>query len=228
MSSIKYLNENIAETLYTMRDQHFNSFLDFLKVNPCDSRQTGILITLDFFSEFGESGKLMNIFDLYQTRYDNQKFKSIIKKENNPYPVEILAKYSKETDKQFKIIDEEGFMNVILSTIPDSELPITERLAAQAEYLGYIEYTNPKAKNWGYILDIDTKYSPKLSIYCLDTGNTTVVKISKNDFANSGLKSGQVIKFISEPRQKRKLVDGHWTESNETEPWLKAFNIYRP
>lgn len=227
IQSIKYLNENIAEILYNMREQHFNSFLDFLKVNPCDSRQTEILISLDFFSEFGQSGQLMNIFNLYQARYDNQKFKSIIKKENNPYPVEILEKYSKETEKQYKITDEEGFMNEIITTIPNEELPIQTRLAAQAEYLGYIEYTNPKAKNWGYILDIDTKYSPKLSVYCLDTGNTTVIKISKNDFANSGLKSGQVIKFISEPRPKRKLVDGHWIESDETEPWLKAFNIYR-
>lgn len=227
IQSIKFLNENVAETLYNMRDRHFDTFLDFLKVNPCDSRQTEILITLDFFSEFGQSGKLMKIFELYQARYNNKKFKSIIKKETNPYPVEICERYGKETDKQFKITDEEGFMNEIVATIPDKELPISTRLEAQLEYLGYIEYTNPKAQNWGFILGIDTKYSPKLSIYNLDTGNTVTIKMSKADYANSGLKPKQVIKYITDDRPKKKIIDGHWTDLDETEPWIKAFNIYR-
>ena len=227
VSSIKHLNSNVAETLYNMRDRHFDTFLDFLKANPCDSRQTEILITLDFFSEFGQSGKLMKIFELYQARYNNKKFKSIIKKETNPYPVEICERYGKETDKQFKITDEEGFMNEIVTTIPDKELPISTRLEAQLEYLGYIEYTNPKAKNWGFILDIDTKYSPKLNIYNLDTGNTVIIKMSKADYANSGLKPKQVIKYITDDRPKKKIIDGHWTDLDGTEPWIKAFNIYR-
>lgn len=229
IASIKTIGGTTGSQLYELKDMQFNSFIDFLKVNPCGS-DVEKLITLDYFSEFGSSGYLSSIYQLFNQRYKKEngewKFKSIIKKENNPYPVEILEKYSKETEKQYKITDEEGFMNEVITTIPDEELPIQTRLAAQLEYLGYIEYTNPKAKNWGFILDIDTKYSPKLSVYCLDTGNTVVVKQSKKDYTNSGLKPKQIIKFISEPRPKRKLVDGHWIESDETEPWLKAFNIY--
>lgn len=229
IASIKTISNNTGSQLYQLKDMKFNSFIDFLKVNPCGS-DVEKLIMLDFFSEFGTSGYLTFLYQLFNQRYKKEKgehkFKSIIKKENNPYPVEILEKYSKETEKQYKIIDEEGFMNEIIKTISNEELPIQTRLAAQLEYLGYIEYTNPKAKNWGYILDIDTKYSPKLSVYCLDTGNTVVIKQSKKDYTNSGLKPKQIIKFISELRPKRKLVDDHWIESDETEPWLKAFNIY--
>ena len=227
MSSIKFLNETVARQLYDMRDQIFDSFIDFLKVNPCDSKQTKILIKLDFFSEFGKSGYLMNIFDLYSARYNTDgSFKKIIKKDNNPYPVEILKKYSAETEKQFRIENEDEFIGSIINTFEDKSLPITEILEAELEYYGYICYTNSKAQNWGYITEINTKYTPKLSVYKLDTGEMITLKISKNDFAMSELREKTIFKFITEDKPKRKLVDGHWTESDETEPWIKVFRIY--
>lgn len=230
IASIKTIGNNTGSQLYQLKDMKFNSFIDFLKVNPCGS-DVEKLIMLDFFSEFGTSGYLTSLYQLFNQRYKKEKgeykFKSIVKKETNPYPVEICERYGKETDKQFKITDEEGFMNEIVTTIPDKELPISTRLEAQLEYLGYIEYTNPKAQNWGFILDIDTKYSPKLNIYNLDTGNTVIIKMSKADYANSGLKPKQVIKYITDDRPKKKIIDGHWTDLDGTEPWIKAFNIYR-
>lgn len=48
LASIKYMNSAVADALYEMRDTEFPTFLDFLKVNPCDSRQTEILIKLNF------------------------------------------------------------------------------------------------------------------------------------------------------------------------------------
>ena len=226
IQSIKFLNETVAEALYNMRDQTFNSFLDFLKVNPCNSKQTEILIALDFFEEFGKSGRLMQIFKFYQDRFGD-KFKGTIKKDSNPYPVEIISKYSKETEKQYKITDEVGFCNEIIAAIPDEELSIKERLDAQSEYLGYLTYTNEKAQNWAYILDIDTKYSPKFTVYLLDTGKTVTIKMQKKQFTDSELKPKQIIKYISDNKPKRKLVDGHWTESEETEEWFVAYKIFQ-
>ena len=74
-------------------------------------------------------------------------------------------------------------------------------------------------------MSIDTKYSPKLSIYCMDTGETITVKYGKKEFEMSELKEKQIIRFVTFDKPKRKLVDGHWTESDETEPWLKAYKI---
>lgn len=227
IASIKNLNTEMGEQLYTMRDIQFDTFLDFLKVNPCNSKQTEILIKLDFFSEFGKSGKLMQIYNFYQTRYDKDKFKKQIRKDKNPYPIEILSKYSKETEKQFNIIDEAGFCSEMLSTFKDKDLPITERLQAQSEYLGYLEYVNPKAKNYAFITDLDTKYSPKVTCYLLDTGETVVIKMDKKMFNSISLKKHQVIKFTTEDKPKRKLVDGYWTESEETEKWFKSCFLYK-
>ena len=65
IASIKYLNTEVAQKMYEMRDNEFPTFIDFLAVNPCDTRQTEILIKLGFFREFGKSKKLLETFKLY-------------------------------------------------------------------------------------------------------------------------------------------------------------------
>ena len=227
IQSIKFLNETIAEQLYGMRDMQFNSFLDFLKVNPCNSKQTEILIKLDFFSEFGKTGKLMDIYNFYQTRYDKNKFKKQIKKDKNPYSIDIISKYSKETEKQYVIIDEEGFCNDIISSFEDKEISIKERLDAQIEYLGYIEYKNDKAKDYGYIIDVNTKYTPRFTIYKIDTGETISVKYSKRDYEQSDLDKGKIIKFVTTEKPRKKLIDGHWVDLEESELWIKSYKIFQ-
>ena len=227
IQSIKFLNETIAEQLYGMRDMQFNSFLDFLKVNPCNSKQTEILIKLDFFSEFGKTGKLMDIYNFYLTRYDKNKFKKQIKKDKNPYSIDIISKYSKETEKQYVIIDEEGFCNDIISSFEDKEISIKERLDAQIEYLGYIEYKNDKAKDYGYIIDVNTKYTPRLTIYKIDTGETISVKYSKRDYEQSELDKGKIIKFVTTEKPRKKLIDGHWVDLEESELWIKSYKIFQ-
>lgn len=226
IASIKNLNAESGKKLYNLKDQTFNSFLDFLKINPCNSRQTEILIKLDFFSEFGKSGKLMQIFNFYQTRFDKDKFKKQIKKDKNPYPVEIVSKYSKETEKQYNIQDVEGFCTEIIAAFEDKDLPITERLKAQTEYLGYIEYKNPKAKGYGFITEINTQYAPKLSIYLIDTGEIITVKMPRIDYEMSDLKPEQVIKFTTYPKNKKKKVNDDWVALEETEPWMKTYKIF--
>ena len=227
IQSIKFLNETIAEQLYGMRDMQFNSFLDFLKVNPCNSKQTEILIKLDFFSEFGKTGKLMDIYNFYQTRYDKNKFKKQIKKDKNPYSIDIISKYSKETEKQYVIIDEEGFCNDIISSFEDKEISIKERLDTQIEYLGYIEYKNDKARDYGYIIDVNTKYTPRFTIYKIDTGETILAKYSKRDYEQSELDKGKIIKFITTEKPRKKLIDGHWVDLEESELWIKSYKIFQ-
>ena len=65
LASIKYMNEKVADELYSLKDCVFDDFIDVLEtVHECtsiNSRQLDILIKLDFFSEFGKSQKLLDI-----------------------------------------------------------------------------------------------------------------------------------------------------------------------
>ena len=222
IASVKFLNAEVAQQMYEMREQEFPTFIDFLKVNPCNSRQTEILIKLDFFSEFGKSQKLLDEYEIYTTYYGKKQFK----KEKITLDDETMSKFATSTDKMYKITDSEGLIKELCNRLEDKSIPIKERLTAEAEYLGYIDYINPKATNYGYVLDIDTKYSPRIKMYRLDTGETATYKLAKKDYNNNPISNHDLLKFTFERRNKSRLVDGKWQKClEEFEDWIKAYVI---
>ena len=222
IASVKFLNAEVAQQMYEMREQEFPTFIDFLKVNPCNSRQTEILIKLDFFSEFGKSQKLLDEYAIYTTYYGKKQFK----KEKITLDDEIMSKFATSTDKMYKITDSEGLIKELCNRLEDKSIPIKERLTAEAEYLGYIDYINPKATNYGYVLDIDTKYSPRIKMYRLDTGETVTYKLAKKDYNNNPISNHDLLKFTFERRNKSRLVDGKWQKClEEFEDWIKTYVI---
>ena len=222
IASVKFLNAEVAQQMYEMREQEFPTFIDFLKVNPCNSRQTEILIKLDFFSEFGKSQKLLDEYAIYTTYYGKKQFK----KEKITLDDETMSKFATSTDKMYKITDSEGLIKELCNRVEDKSIPIKERLTAEAEYLGYINYINPKAANYGYVLDIDTKYSPRIKMYRLDTGETATYKLAKKDYNNNPISNHDLLKFTFERRNKSRLVDGKWQKClEEFEDWIKTYVI---
>lgn len=222
IASVKFLNAEVAQQMYEMREQEFPTFIDFLKVNPCNSRQTEILIKLDFFSEFGKSQKLLDEYEIYTTYYGKKQFK----KEKITLDDETMSKFATSTDKMYKITDSEGLAKELCNRLEDKSIPIKERLTAEAEYLGYIDYINPKATNYGYVLDIDTKYSPRIKMYRLDTGETVTYKLAKKDYNNNPISNHDLLKFTFERRNKSRLVDGKWQKClEEFEDWIKTYVI---
>ena len=222
IASVKFLNAEVAQQMYEMREQEFPTFIDFLKVNPCNSRQTEILIKLDFFSEFGKSQKLLDEYAIYTIYYGKKQFK----KEKITLDDETMSKFATSTDKMYKITDSEGLIKELCNRVEDKSIPIKERLTAEAEYLGYINYINPKAANYGYVLDIDTKYSPRIKMYRLDTGETATYKLAKKDYNNNPISNHDLLKFTFERRNKSRLVDGKWQKClEEFEDWIKTYVI---
>lgn len=217
LSSLKYMNDKVTNALYELRNTTFNSFIDFLKVNPCDSRQTIALIKLNFFSEFGRSQQLLDIYNLYD-KFGKRKQ---INKSDCPIEESVMLNYATATEKQYKIFDNIGFMSELCKNIEDKDIPLTEQLKTQAEFLGYLDYVNPNIKNTGYVINVDTKYSPKITLYCLDTGKTIIYKVSKKDYNTRPIIKDSIIKIQSQLRYKTKMINGEWVKSkDETEPWI--------
>lgn len=222
IASVKFLNSEVSQQMYEMREQEFPTFIDFLKVNPCNSRQTEILITLDFFSEFGKSQKLLEEYKIFNTYYGKKQ----LKKDKIDLDESLVMKYATATEKMYKITDNEGFVQELCNKVEDKSIPIKERLSAEAEYLGYIDYINPKATNYGFVLDVDTKYSPRIKMYKLDTGETVTYKLAKKDYNNNPISNHDLLKFTFECRNKSRLVDGKWQKClEEFEDWIKTYII---
>ena len=222
--SVKFLNSEVSDKLYAMKDERFDSFLDFLDVFPGNSRMLSILIKLNYFSEFGQTLKLLKLCDLHDA-YGNKK---IIKKDKCNLPIDLVQKYAvSETAKQYRF-ESDGMRNLLrefANLIPDGEIPLRTRLEAEAEYLGYVSYTNPKFQNIGFVLNVDAKYSPKISIYHLDTGATTIYKLGKAAYQKNPFDKGNVLKFYSQEKPKRRLVNGEWVKTGENELWIANYIV---
>ena len=207
VSSVKYLNSAVAKTLYDMRDQHFNSFIDFLKVNPCNTRQTEILICLDFFSEFGKSAKLLEIHNLFQKFFSRKdggyvSKKSIKKTAIEPFSIEQLNQLcTKETATAYQFDDFTPLIAEYTSTINDEDITPVEKIEAQLEYLGYIAATGREEdRRIGYVRAVypckrksDNKtWAYKVSVTFLGKGKDSDLTIYKVRYDKCKLQKGDI------------------------------------
>lgn len=207
VSSVKFLNSAVAKALYDMRDQHFDSFIDFLKVNPCNTRQTEILIRLDFFSEFGKSAKLLAIHDLFQKFFSRKdgnyvSKKSIKKTAIEPFSIERLNQLcTKETATAYQFDDLTPLIAEYTSTINDEDITPVEKIEAQLEYLGYIAATGLESdRRIGYVRAVypckrkaDNKtWAYKVSVTFLGKGKDSDLTIYKARYDKCKLQKGDI------------------------------------
>ena len=226
MLSVKFMNRAVADKLYEMRNDHFDSFVDLLKVFPGNSKQRDILISLDFFNEFGKAQKLKDICAVY----DKYEGKKILKKDGDIDIEEARSFASGETEKQlqFTPYDINRYMNHLIDKIPDRDISIAEHVNAQREFLGHCDIMLPEERGKACVLDVDVKYSPRIDIYKLDTGEQVSVKVAKKAFANIPLKEGDIITYRTEDRPAvRKTEDGFEEIPGKFTTWLAWYGVSR-
>lgn len=227
LSSIKYMNSIVAEELYQLKDNEYETFLDLLidlKNISINSRQLNILISVDFFSAFGKRQKLLDTVEIFNKIYSKKTFK----KDSLPISEDLMRKYAKkESDKQFRDVDTYGLCKLIESTMPNDDMEIKDIIKAEIEYYGSPVYINKDLnKRSLIILSVDTKYTPKCVMYSPITGNTNTVKISKRDFRCQPLEVGDmIIVYNLYEKHKKTKIDGKWVELDDVEIWCDDYQI---
>ena len=126
--------------------------------------------------------------------------------------------------------DETSMNNMLVALceqIPDNDIPLQTRLQSELEYLGYISYTDPSRPNTAVVMDVNCKYTPKLTLYRLDTGTTTVAKIKKRSYEENPLPVGAIINFQLETKPAwKKDENGNWQQDfNRTDTWVSHYSI---
>lgn len=225
IESIKFLNSDIGEYLYSLKDNKYDSFLELLIYlqGHINSKQLSILIKLDFFEEFGKSNKLLETYDIYNSIYSKKQFK----KDSLPCNMEIMRRYSnKETEKIFKEVDTKKLCSYIERQIENTDIPISEKIQAHFEFVGSCnikdDNSNPR---YCLVIDINTKYSPKITLYNLKSGNTKIFKVSKSIFDDNKISIYDLVYLKStKEKAKTKKIDGKWIKSNaESEWWIQKY-----
>lgn len=229
ISSVKFLNEDAANDLYSIKDEHFNTFIDLLvRISELrvDSRKLDILIKLDFFEEFGGIQYLLTCNNLFSKYYGKKQMKKEKALEDN-IDFELIRKCSeKETQKTFMGLDSVALLNMLLKDIPNEKTSMKTKIAYQIENLGYVDIVDKKFAGYCVALDLNVDYSPRLKLYALANGNTIPVKISKKIFAQNPIRRGDIVKVENQYRKpKMKKVDGKWIETDENEWWVSEYKI---
>ena len=239
LNSIKSFSYDCAEALYDAASYmccDFIEALQTLKSYPAvNEGKIETLIKLDYFNEFGKSGKLMKISDLFSVLYGKKQFKKadiengniiLLKKrvesiENEDgtkkklpptkvsIPVDLIQKTcTKETDKMFVFEDTLPLIYAIAETYENKDLSLKIRIQTQLDYLGYVTYVNPKLKSCYYVFEVNTKYSPVIKCYNLATGATELFKMTARNFAEYPIPEKSILQVLQTHQQQRKRKVG--------------------
>ena len=232
--AIKFLNKDCALYLYSLKNNKYDTFTDLLiditeakdENNRAyvNSRQIDILIKSQYFQEFGNNKKLLELYNYFKILY-GRKILSKDKAVELNLPSYIFEHDGvSQTEKQYKFENICDILKLIEQNIPDESFGIKEQVEFEQEVLGYINMTYNVDKRVCYVMDINTKYTPKVTLYCLKNGKTVVCKINKNLFNNNPLKVGDIIRASRfEERYKQIYAGGNWKRTNDKEWWCTAY-----
>lgn len=177
LHSVKYISKTIANELYRMRNDHFDTFTDLLYDlsgrRAFNSRSIKILIRMGYFEEFGSVGKLLAVFDEF-SEGKNKVTKALVDK-TKLKRLEALRAYE--------------------ACLPEQNPSIEEQMAFEVEHYGTPITVSKEAKMKFVALDVETKFSPKLKMYSIATGQVGQIKILKKDFNELPIQAGDVIKI---------------------------------
>jgi len=232
ISSIKYMNARVADELYALRGNQYSSFMevlyDIVDCTSADARQIQILINLDFFSEFGDANYLMSCFDMLQM-LDGRKQIRKDKLEEMGVPLELILPYTqKETEKMLTGIDMRRFMVDAARRLNPPKRTLKERTKAQFDCLGYIDVVGDEYKGMAFVLDLNTKFSPRAKLYSLKNGTILERKVEKKVFSKEKFSKGDIIRVMGEvPKpKKRRTEDGQFEDiPGEYERWLTKYKL---
>lgn len=154
IGSIKFLNEEVAEELFKLSENKYESFtellLDIKNKTSINSRQLDILIKLDFFSIFGNCKELLNIVDIVNSfKFGEAK---TIKKEKleGSYILNFIDKYATDKGakgnelKSYNILDCKSILiecENYIKSLNIEDMDLRNKIMNQQEYLGYISAT---------------------------------------------------------------------------------------
>lgn len=230
MASIKDMPKSTPQALYELgqkgvrnRGELYQAIIDDSRINKT---ATEILFKLGYFEQFGHPNKLISEYEVYQ-KYIAVK---VLTKSNLDDKIieDIRQCCGKETEKQFRDIDNKALIVAILKNTPIKPTTITDRIQWQLQYLGYctVRDTSRDVNDWA-VIDVRTNnYGVViLKLYNLAYGAERTYRLNKQWATKHQCKTGDVIKAVLEDRPKWRKVDDKFVKTGETETQIKCYKI---
>lgn len=213
MESIKFLNSKIADELYELREEKFDSFIDLLvklKSLSINSRQLDILIKVNYFEEFGEVNTLLNQVEWFEKLYGKKQFKKT-KVEDMGLSVDLVGKYAEKiTEKTICGINSTELLKEVVAMIKYPTTTLLDHFKYENECLGQVITVAPTCnKRLYYVKDIRiTKSITILQIYEIFSGKTREVKMWTSQYNKEPFELGSIIYIIKLNKKHKKEPTG--------------------
>lgn len=220
IGSIKDLNVECGEYLYSLKDKHYKSIIALMSDLPkkiVSSKKLDILIKIGFFDEFGAINNLLEQIKIYN-QYNSKK--QITKNKLTDEEIKLMSTCcEKETDKMFKGIDNVKLMNAIYKS---KKIPKTTDLTKAHYQLKLIGSTNviiPDSEYYGIESTETNSYgTPFITLYDFQNGKTKQFKCNKKWYEDYPCEQGDIVEVGFTQKKKVRFIG---TDEN-------GKNIYQP
>lgn len=237
IESIKFCNRQIADELLELSKNKYDSFTELLKdikdKTSINSRQLTILISLNFFSDFGKNRYLLDVVDIYD-KFANSKIIAKKKMEELGVSDYLMQKYAgKETKSQWRQLDNQGLINELCNRLEDKSLDIVSQVRAEMDYLGYVNYVNPNMADDYYIVTGFVTYknpcTPNLVLRRICDGEEIGCRIKQSKvFKETPFGMYSILKIEGFTYDfKNKKINGEWQKSDEREIVLENYECMK-
>lgn len=230
IASVKYMNNDVAEILYEIsKSKHYFKFTDVLqeiKSSKVSNRHLDVLIKIGYFREFGTIRKLLKIAELFDGFSSKKQFK---REQYTEEQFALIAKHSETvTEKMAKGLNYVNLVNELANMIPDNyEFSPGVLIGFENELTGSITYIDKNIDSRIFVVtEVNTKYSPVITLYKPSTGTYQTVKVAKDYFNEKPLSLYNTI-YVSSvtTKNKRRKVDGKWTISDEVDYFISYYLV---
>lgn len=223
LSSVKGIGVKDADALRSLMFDPCVTFVELLRdmTNISGALNTAViekLIKLDYFSEFGNIKKLLWLYNEFYNGPHCYKT-TLVPASQQKRMNELIAI---ETGDRSSV---DGFLSDIIDNKSDESQDMIDKddpldvVRYECELLGAPMSLLPKEYTGDYaVIEVDTKYSPRLRLQSLVNGNVGTMKVAKKTFANFPLKVGDLIRITK--WQKREA----WGKPGVMEFWMDAYH----
>lgn len=225
--SLKGLSQKVADELYSLGQQQFDSFIDLLdalKKTSCNAGKLDVLIRINYFSEFGPANTLLEQVKQYNILRGKKQFSL----DNLPegLPLELIMKHAtKITEKTAKDFDDRAMLQEWFNMTEYPKTLVISIIKDEVELLGYTNRVIENADEDKYIVTGNTGFGDRILIlYQLKTGKTMTIKCrpGKQKLPTKG----DIIKIYEIIYDhKKRLIDNKWTNLEEKEYVLKKYSF---
>lgn len=237
IASVKHCNRQIADELLELSKNKYDSFTELLKdikdKTSINSRQLTILISLNFFSDFGKNRYLLDVVDIYD-KFANSKIIAKKKMEELGVSDYLMQKYAgKETKSQWRQLDNQGLINELCNRLENKSLDIVSQVRAEMDYLGYVNYVNSNMADDYYIVTGFVTYknpcTPNLVLRRICDGEEIGCRIKQSKvFKETPFGMYSILKIEGFTYDfKNKKINGEWQKSDEREIVLENYECMK-